>query len=589
MIGKTKFVEENGVSFCLKEYRYYTVIVDIDVEPGVKKVCFPNDTNTRNIVLDSVMKQFPDVEILVVGNGYVNIDISNFMFPNVKKVISHNKNYVSGDMLIKQNSQRKMLCNAFCNPSRDTLDLEGVTYIKSHALAGTYFRNFINCESLDANRCTGILRGSLIQLNPSLFMVDDKVVVGHALLMINDESKCICITDDIHSICTDVFENVNMVSISSMEQLDKLPFLMNTVKTLLCDTDERINFNHLSLTANNLENIMISSKNPYYSTYNDMVYNKDKSRLIFCPVNKKDNFGIYDGTREIMNGAFQYCKNISSISIPDSVTFIGHMAFHLCSSLESLSLGQGIERIGESAFSGCSIKNINIPGCVKTICREAFLCNGKMTVTLQDGIQEIGDRAFRQCEINELHIPKSIKYIGRNAFPRCIHEIYVPEEYPKDILLSLVGINLESDNICCIHIENYGEIYIPTDLSGDLAAFLNCQFNLHNLDKAFTDTLYQYAHSIPCKQNIAILAYDKSKNEDVGKYLRRSGKAIVKRLISENDDSTLIKFVKTGLLTDKTLKYALDEANKYQMTTVSSYILDEMDKSENTASPSFRL
>lgn len=135
----------------------------------------------------------------------------------------------------------------------------------------------------------------------------------------------------------------------------------------------------------------------------------------------------------------------------------------------------------------------------------------------------------------------------------------------QDIILSFVSTYNNACKTCFLHIENYGDVCVPAELSLESVEFINLQFNLHNLDKDFTNTLYKYAMSVEGKQCAAILVYNKTKQEEVGKYLRRAGKSIVQKFIWNRDESALIEFIQTGLLTDKTLKSTLDSisAQKY--------------------------
>lgn len=52
--------------------------------------------------------------------------------------------------------------------------------------------------------------------------------------------------------------------------------------------------------------------------------------------------------------AFDYCKGLTSVTIPDSVTEIGAHAFFNCFGLTSVKIGKGVKSIGGYAFSGCS-------------------------------------------------------------------------------------------------------------------------------------------------------------------------------------------------------------------------------------------
>jgi hypothetical protein len=64
-----------------------------------------------------------------------------------------------------------------------------------------------------------------------------------------------------------------------------------------------------------------------YSSQNGIVYNKDKTTLVFFPIGKKDSsFTIPNTVTTIEEGAFCF-SNPTSVTIPASVTSIGYFAF----------------------------------------------------------------------------------------------------------------------------------------------------------------------------------------------------------------------------------------------------------------------
>ena len=75
----------------------------------------------------------------------------------------------------------------------------------------------------------------------------------------------------------------------------------------------------------------------------------------------------------IAGSAFEGCRNLASITIPNSVTSIGDYAFSGCSGLTSITIPNFVISIGSSAFSGCSgLTGITIPNSVTSIGRYAF-------------------------------------------------------------------------------------------------------------------------------------------------------------------------------------------------------------------------
>ena len=63
--------------------------------------------------------------------------------------------------------------------------------------------------------------------------------------------------------------------------------------------------------------------------------------------------------------AFEYCRSLTSVVIPDSVTSIGVEAFYYCSGLTSVTIPDSVISIGYSAFKGCSgLTKINFEGTI---------------------------------------------------------------------------------------------------------------------------------------------------------------------------------------------------------------------------------
>jgi hypothetical protein len=76
---------------------------------------------------------------------------------------------------------------------------------------------------------------------------------------------------------------------------------------------------------------------------------------------------------KIENYAFWYCRNLKSITIPDSVTYIGKEAFYYCRSLTSITIPNSVTEIGYKAFYSCKkLTSITIPDSVTYIGGCAF-------------------------------------------------------------------------------------------------------------------------------------------------------------------------------------------------------------------------
>ncbi len=131
---------------------------------------------------------------------------------------------------------------------------------------------------------------------------------------------------------------------------------------------------------------------------------------------------IPDSVTSIGESAFEYCTGLTSVTIGNGVTSIGESAFRCCESLTSVTIGNGVTSIGERAFFDCtSLTSITIPESVTSIGDEAFVsCTGLTSVTIGNGVKSIGKSAFNDCKgLTSITIPDSVTSIGASAFFDC--------------------------------------------------------------------------------------------------------------------------------------------------------------------------
>jgi len=108
---------------------------------------------------------------------------------------------------------------------------------------------------------------------------------------------------------------------------------------------------------------------------------------------------IPETVRFIGAGAFEGCNDLTDIIIPDSVTSIGDAAIYGCVNLANITIGSGVMFINDWAFFGCtSLAGIIIPDSVTTIGQEAFgNCTNLESITIPSSVTTICDGAFTGC------------------------------------------------------------------------------------------------------------------------------------------------------------------------------------------------
>ncbi len=159
---------------------------------------------------------------------------------------------------------------------------------------------------------------------------------------------------------------------------------------------------------------------PYTSPSGDVVTGIVDNAFSYC--RGLTSIEIPSSVTSIGSGAFRYCSGLKSIEIPNSVTSIGEDAFYGCSSLTSIEIPNSVTSIGSNAFNGCSsLTSIEIPNSVTSIGNYAFYrCSSLTSIEISNSVTSIGDCAFYECSgLTSIEIPNSVTSIGDHAFYVC--------------------------------------------------------------------------------------------------------------------------------------------------------------------------
>ena len=152
---------------------------------------------------------------------------------------------------------------------------------------------------------------------------------------------------------------------------------------------------------------------------------------------------IQDETKNIAYNAFSACRELTSVTIPNTVTTLLSQVFYNCSGITSIILPETLTEIGSYAFFGCTaLTTFSIPASVTTIGGNAFKNTGWYnnqsdgilykdgwclgykgsvptdTLSIQEGTKYVAATSFNtNCQdVVAVVLPSSLIGLGQYAF-----------------------------------------------------------------------------------------------------------------------------------------------------------------------------
>lgn len=206
-----------------------------------------------------------------------------------------------------------------------------------------------------------------------------------------------------------------------------------------------------------IQTINVAIDNQNYSSQNDSLYNKDKTKIIRYPSGKEDTeFEVPSTVKEIGNSCFSSCGNLVKIQITSNVEKLATSSFvnqgnlkeiNVVSenkyyssedgvllnkdktefikwpqgkSLTEYTVPETVKTIKATSFHASNIKSIIIPPSVEKMESYAFQSTRATKIVCQEqdgkGIKEIGYRCFYLTGLIEVSLPSTLEKLDGEAF-----------------------------------------------------------------------------------------------------------------------------------------------------------------------------
>lgn len=553
-------------------------------------------------------KQYPNVKKIYIGPDVRKLEISNFMFPNVKEVVSESPAFQSGTLLIEKNRSsrysrdfdgEKELLNTFCKTSDEVIDLSGIGSIDDYAFEGCRSKKIINMDELFMIDSMAF-SGSAVFLSDTINeMQNDMCIIGNTLIRINDNAGNINIPDSVNLINPEIdfsaIENVEM-SISALGELSYYHGGQMQTLSLRCPDTMSNNdiYDKLRYSGTHLrmKKILAADGNNKLASVDGIIYTKDMKQLIICPEEHGGDVIIPEGVEAVSAQAFNYC-NVTSISLPSTLTFIASSAFDNCK-MQHIDFGTGIkciERLGRCE----QLKKIEIPNQVKNIWGGAFEnCTFLEHITLHEGLEEIGWDAFRGCiEMKEIEIPATVKKLSSNCLKRVNKIIFKGDSLPAGVGSALLDDDIPHNLFVYMKKDKYAGMVelVFKDKSYFLPRYVR-RIDVSKINEILCSTetpvedilssLYQFGKTWELKVDAAIKTYASIKDKGIALYLKKVSKKIAYDYMYASRYEELVKFLDLGFVSKATLKELQKETKVMEIPEVAAVILRELDQKQIT-------
>ena len=176
-----------------------------------------------------------------------------------------------------------------------------------------------------------------------------------------------------------------------------------------------------------LQNITVDPANSNFTAKDNVLFNKEMTRLYTAASMMGQAYSVPEGVKEILPYAFRGNAQLQLVILPNSVTELPEGVFYGCTGLKSVTFGNQLRMIGPFAFYGCSaLTQLELPAGLTDISDYAFGNSGLEAITIPASVSLLGHGAFDHSKVTKITFTGPAPQIGDDAFGNVFADVYYP-------------------------------------------------------------------------------------------------------------------------------------------------------------------
>lgn len=234
-----------------------------------------------------------------------------------------------------------------------------------------------------------------------------------------------------------------------------------------------------------LEEITVDPENPYFTSVDGVLYNKEMTILVNVPGALGGKFWIPESVIMIGPKAFYRNTNVTGVYMTENIQYLNYGIFYGCYALADLLVSPSLTSIATAAFSQCkALVDLTIPAGVKSLDFGSLFNNTNLRtlIMLPEEAPEVGPNALSGLKKAQLTV-----YVPVG----CIDKYKDAPEW-KTIsnwaeITGTISMNLEQTDITLEGDDATDQLTINVDTDADYLRLLGARFTTSDPEVAIVD------------------------------------------------------------------------------------------------------